>query len=191
MIDVGVSIVDRLIQLLTVRERNREKYFHTFIEPLYKDAEGIMNDYIALLGELIELLETADPIESVAVWIEQRRLKMLPLRDKVRALLENRAIDPDRVPEAYESFVRGLWGVMKGGVSLIEGGHAPMHEYGWGDHTVVDLLRIFAGSELSPASRHRRRCIQSARQQLRAIQTAWKDVVRGYAVLKRESLRSA
>jgi hypothetical protein len=34
-----------LIQLLTVRERNREKYFQQFVEPLYKDAEAVMNDY--------------------------------------------------------------------------------------------------------------------------------------------------
>jgi hypothetical protein len=39
---------------------------------------------------------------------------------------------------------------MKGGVSLVEDGHTQMWEYGWGDHTVFDLLKIF--SQMSPAS---------------------------------------
>ncbi|MGO9094077.1 MAG: hypothetical protein ACLQGV_02545 [Bryobacteraceae bacterium] len=189
MVDIGLSIVDRLIQLLTVRERNREKYFQEFIEPLYKDAEGIVNDYVVLFGELIELLKTADSTEEVVAWIEQRRLKMLPLRIKVRALLQNNTVDPDKVPEAYQLFVQGLWGVMKGGVSLVEDGHTPMREYGWGDHTVLDLLKIF--SQMSPASRYRERYISNARRQLLAIETAWKDAANGYAVLKRESLRPA
>jgi hypothetical protein len=187
MVDVALSVVDRLIQLLTVRERNREKYFQQFIEPLYKDAEGIANDYVALFGELIDLLKNADSTEEVIAWIERRRLKMLPLRMKVRALLENKSVDPDKVPEAYRLFVQGLWGVMKGGISLVEDGHTPMREYGWGDHTVLDLLKIF--SQMSPASYYRERYIKNARHQLLAIETAWKDVVKGYAALKRKSLR--
>jgi hypothetical protein len=189
MVDVGLSIVDRLIQLLTVRERNREKYFNQFIEPLYKDAEGIVNDYVALFGELIELLKKADSTEEVVAWIEQRRLKMLPLRIKVRALLENHTLDPEKVPEAHGLFVQGLWGVMKGGISLVEDGPTPMWEYGWGDHTVLDLLKAF--SQMSPASRYRERYIRNARHQLLAIETAWKDAAKGYAVLKRKSLRPA
>ena len=42
-----------------MRERNREKYFQQFVEPLYKDAEAVVNDYVALFGELIELLKKA------------------------------------------------------------------------------------------------------------------------------------
>ena len=187
MVDIALSVVDRLIQLLTVRERNREKYFQQFIEPLYRDAEGIVNDYVSLFGELIELLKNSDSTEDVIAWIEQRRLKMLPLRIKERALLENNAVDPERVPEAYRMFVQGLWGVMKGGISLVEKGHTPMGEYGCGDHTVLDLLTIF--HQMSPASRYRERYIKNARRQLLAIETAWKDAAKGYAVLKHTSLR--
>lgn len=86
-------------------------------------------------------------------------------------------------------FVQGLWGVMKGGVSLVEDGHTQMWEYGWGDHTVFDLLKIF--SQMSPASRYRERYIRNARRQLLAIETAWKDAAKGYAALKRKSLRPA
>ena len=146
-----------------------------------------MNDYVTLVGELIERLRDADSTEEVIAWIEQRRLKMLPLRIKVRALLENNTVDPEKVPEAYKLFVQGIWGVMKGGLSLVEDGHTPMREYGWGDHTVLDLLKIL--SRMSPASQYRERYIKNARHQLLAIETAWKDAAKGYAVLKRKSLR--
>ena len=99
-------------------------------------------------------------------------------------------------------FVKGLWGVMKGGMSLVEVGNTPMREYGLGDHTVLDLLKKYRGlpvpddadhSEwyIAKAQRQRERCISHAECQLFAIETAWKDVVDGYAVLKRESLRPA
>jgi len=148
-----------------------------------------VNDYVGLFGELIELLKTSESTEEVIAWIEQRRLKMLPLRIKVRALLQNNTIDPEKAPEAYRLFAQGLWGVMKGGVSLAEDGHTPMWEYGCGDHTVLDLLKIF--SQMSPASRYRERYLKNARRQLLAIETAWKDAAKGYALLKRRNLGPA
>src|ERR1035438_7533496 len=103
MVDIailGVGVLDRLARLRDVVVGNREKYFQQFIEPLYKDAEGIMNDYVALFTELIELLKKTDSTEEVVAWIEQRRSKLLPLRIKVRALLDNDTVDPKKVPEA-------------------------------------------------------------------------------------------
>jgi hypothetical protein len=50
MLELSVSIVDRLIQLLALGERNRKEHFHEFIEPLYKDAEVIVSDYFRLFG---------------------------------------------------------------------------------------------------------------------------------------------
>ena len=53
----------------------------------------------------------------------------------------------------------------------------------------MDMLKGI--SEMSPASCYREWYIRNARRQLKAIEMAWKDAVRGYAVLKRESLRPA
>ena len=65
MVEIAVSLVDRLIQLATVRERNKGKYFNSFIEPLYKDAEQVVKDYLGLLTELTRRLEMAGDIELV------------------------------------------------------------------------------------------------------------------------------
>src|ERR1022692_3580856 len=75
------------------------------------------------------------------------------IRNARRQLLAIETAWKEKVPEAYRLFVQGLWGVMKGGLSLVEDGHTQMWEYGWGDHTVFDLLKIF--SQMSPASRYR------------------------------------
>jgi len=187
MLDIGLGIVDRLIQLVTVREHNREKYFHEFIQPLYDDAEKIVQDYTSLLVELIQQIRSARSTKTVVDWIEQRRHAMLPLRTKVRALIADGTVDPDKVPEEFKLFVKGLWGVMRGGVSLVEQGHATTWEYGFGDHTVLDLMKRFSDS--SPLSPNRERYIRSAQAQLAAIEAAWKDASKGYAILKRKNLR--
>jgi hypothetical protein len=168
-----------------------------------------MNDYVALLTELVEILKKSDSTEEVVAWLEERQSKLLPLRIKIRALLENNAIDPKKLPtEASRLFVGGLWGVMKGGISIVEDGHTPMREYGMGDHTVLDLLRTFRSPDTYPITdsvrrladsvdrrgwyiTKRKRYIEIARRQMSAIEAAWKDVAKGYAVLKRESLRPA
>lgn len=187
MLEIGLSVVDRLIQLITVREHNREKYFREFIQPLYEDAEKIVHDYTSLLVELIRQIKNARSTEAVIEWVEERRHAMLPLRTKVRALLIDGTVDPDKVPEELRLFVKGLWGVMRGGISLVEEGHATTWDYGFGDHTVLDLMKRFSHS--SPLSRDRERYIRYAKAQLAAIEAAWKDASRGYAILKRKKLR--
>jgi hypothetical protein len=72
MLELGISIVDRLIQLLALSERNRKERFHEFIDPLYKDAEVIVNDYFKLFGELIVRLKSAKSAEDVIDWIENK-----------------------------------------------------------------------------------------------------------------------
>src|SRR5438045_661419 len=82
----ALSIIDRIIQLFTVRERNREKFFNSFIEPLYKDAEPVAKDYMMLLAELAHKIED-EPVEEVIAWLEERRAAYQPLRMKLRAVL--------------------------------------------------------------------------------------------------------
>lgn len=84
-----------------------------------------------------------------------------------------------REEEEEDLFHKGIWGVLKGGLSAYEEGHTPMREYGWGDHTVLDLLYKWSQE---PVSENRERYLHNAREQLRAIQAAWNDAVKGYYV---------
>jgi len=181
MLDAGISILDRLIQLLSTKEINDEKYFNNFIEPMYQDAETIVKDYISLFTELIERLKKDEDVIEVITWIEKRRMDFLPIRMKVRALLTEKNYNV----EIASTFQKGIMGLMKGGLSFIEKGHAQVREYGMGDHTVLDLL--YHCTDM-PVSYNREKFIHNANRQLKCIQLAWEDVVKGYAELKQMKL---
>jgi hypothetical protein len=76
---------------------------------------------------------------------------------------------------------------MKGGVSAVDDGHALTCEYGFGDHTVLDLINR---TKKSVFDQHfRDTLIRQARRQQEAIEAAWKDVTYAYAEIKRTYLR--
>lgn len=181
MIDATLSLLDKLIELLNIRQTNKEKYFAAVVEPMFQDAELIVKDYVSLFGDLIAKLEKGADVSEVTRWIEERRLSLLPVRIKVRTLIEEGAIKQEHPMSMFE---QGIWGLLKGGISLVEEGHAPLREYGFGGHTVLDLLRR---SSKEPLAKRREVFTRSAKAQLACVQAAWKDVVRGYAKLRRRS----
>ena len=122
MVNEAVSIVDRLIQLATVRERNREKLFNNFIEPLYRDGEQIAKDYMTLLAELTHRIRRASGAPEIIDWLEERRAALQPLRVKVRALIDEQFMlrefmerEKKHNIDSFYLFRKGLWGLMKGG----------------------------------------------------------------------------
>jgi hypothetical protein len=186
MASAAISIVDRLIQLATVREKNREKYFKNFIEPLYLDGEQIAKDYMSLLTELIHRIGQANDGREIVEWLETKRTALQPLRTKVRALIGEGFMKPRKEPvgDAAALFMKGLWELLKGGISSIDGGHALTSEYGFGSHTVLDLLQSArVGSMLTPKAREF--LTGQARGQQQALERAWQDVANAYAELRR------
>jgi hypothetical protein len=189
MAAAALSIIDRLIQLINVREKNREKYFKNFIEPLYLDGEQIAKDYMGLLTELAHKIGDAKTGREIAEWLETRRTTLQPVRDKVRALMENGFMErEDKAPgDALVLFKKGLWGLMKGGVSAVGRGHALTGEYGCGDHTILDLL--YPARMLELDDRLRERLARRAQWQREAIERAWRDVTEAYAELRSKYLQ--
>ena len=185
----AISIVDRLIQLATLRERNREKYFNNFIEPLYRDGEQIAGDYMALLAELTHRIAEADDCQEITKWLEEKRTTLQPLRMKVRALIADgfMAHEDKRSNRSVALFRKGLWGLMKGGVSAVEDRHALTWEYGFGDHTVLDILHRARMSVFEP--RFRELLTARAQRQQEAIERAWRDVATAYAEIRRDCLK--
>jgi hypothetical protein len=194
----ALSIIDRLIQLLTLKERNREKFFNNFIEPLYRDAEPVAKDYMGLLAELSHRLERAESTDDLIPWLEERRTSYQAVRMKIRALLENPLFaekPPVNEPTPLLRFTTGIWALMRGGTSLVDsfsdgGGYVRMAEYGYFNHTVLSLLeqmRDVSGVDAIEKSRKEDLLRRVKRQQL-VIESAWDDVVRGYAELKQKNL---
>jgi len=197
-IDVAaISIIDRLTKLLTIRERNRERVFNNFIQPIYQDAEAVARDYMGLFAELIQRLETAATAKELIIWLEQRRAAYQPVRMKIRALLNDEAfqtLSQSKSTAARTRFARGLWGVLKGSFLLAQnaddGRYAYLREYGYSDHPILLLLESLRKSSHSTATLDDQRgfLLWLARKQQLAIERAWTDVVTAYAELKRRLL---
>jgi len=83
-------------------------------------------------------------------------------------------------------FTKGLWGLMKGGVSAVEDRRALTQEYGFGDHTVLDPLRQARITMLDPRSRGA--LMRQAKRQQEAIEAAWQDVAKAYAEIRHTCL---
>jgi hypothetical protein len=96
MASAAISIADRLIQLASMREKNRGKYFKNFIEPLYLEGEQIAKDYMGLLTELSHRLDRANDNREVVEWLETKRTVLQPLRAKVRALIDDGAMEREK-----------------------------------------------------------------------------------------------
>jgi hypothetical protein len=191
MIDAAVRVADKLILLLTIRERNREKEFEKFVDPLFKDAELVVNDYFSLFRELLTRLGAATSTEDTIRWLEERRLEMLPVRMKLRAFLQtNGRVQARELDQHRSQFERGLWGVMQGGLSLVEEGYVGLEEYGFrGHHTILDIVYELSGLQHDQASDELQKDVNDrvatvAQIQLRSIEAAWKDATLGYAQLK-------
>lgn len=184
MATAAVSIIDRLIQLATVRERNRERFFKNFVEPLYTDGEKIAQDYMALLTDLIHLIADAQDARKIIEWLETRRMALKPLRDKVREVIRENpsALKNERGSKELKLLKQGLWGVMRGAASAVEDGHALTGDYGFSDHTVLDLLHRARIAMIDQRSREL--LTRRARQQQAAIERAWRDVATAYAALR-------
>jgi hypothetical protein len=198
----AVNLLDHLVRLSRSREESKRKLFLEFIEPMYRDVEKIAQDYIELFNELINHLQEEENVTELIKWIEERRVKLHPLRIKTRSLLvefpelRHQSAERSKVP-ALLLFRRSIWGLMKGGLSLVEEGHADLHEYGWGNHTVLDFLYNLPRRYPSPRVTYAQaftdskpRLIVLARGQLECVKQAWKDTTIAYARLKKDYLAS-
>jgi hypothetical protein len=176
-IEAALSLLDRLAAIIKLRSESRAEYFESVIHPAYGDALVVVEDYFALVRELISRLEAGEDLTSVIRWLEERRMAYLPLRIKLRGSIVEM---PHHSPGVHsrDLFVKGIWGVMRGGLALSEDGHMPADEYGQGNHTVLDFLyHLSASADKSSVRRH---CLARARWQLAALQRAWEDATQGY-----------
>lgn len=184
MVEVGIALVDNLYKIFSIKTKHDEKYFYSFIEPMFKDAEMVMNNYTSLLNELISKLEMDEEMISIIKWLRLKRIEFQPLRMKMRVLLEQKSYKI----ELAEEFQKGIWGLLKGGLQLSSYGHYGMYgRIGVKDHTILDLVTIF--SEYKGKNQEKReRYIRIAKDQLQNIENAWVDVVTGYVLLKQKKI---
>ena len=89
MLDLFLSLIDRLIQLVEARNVRGRKLFKDHIDPIYTDLKTVINDYEKAFAEIEMMLSDSDvPIQTVLDTLENRRRKYARVRDGVRRYAE-------------------------------------------------------------------------------------------------------
>ena len=137
MVELFLNLLANLVKFGEVREKNREKYIESYVDPVYEHAEAIYQDYAKLLLELQRKLAKARKVAPLLRFLEERRMENFTVRTKTRALLRK------RMEKHFATrFERGIWGLMMGSVSLFDYGYTdfgPLNDIP-SDHTLLDVM---------------------------------------------------
>ena len=88
MLDAGVKIIDRMIDLLREKERNKRKLFTDFVHPIFEDMGTIHKDYIQSFTALIQEIHDLDSEDQVHTVLLRRKSELEHLRVKVHSFLK-------------------------------------------------------------------------------------------------------
>jgi hypothetical protein len=88
MIDIVLQLVDRLTQLVKIREERKDKQFRELAQRLFTDLETVHKDYLIFLESARSSLMQREDIRDVLARFEKDRLQQEPLRRRLWQLLE-------------------------------------------------------------------------------------------------------
>ena len=124
------TLIERIIQLLKIRQTNDRKLFQDHVEPLFLDMTEIHEDYRKNLDEILDALRSRPDLspQEVSTIVAGKKVYLEPIRVKVYAL--STAIDSEDIrkfPEEVQDFVKSCLRYFEAGV-----GKALLHEWlGW------------------------------------------------------------
>lgn len=137
MIDAGVKIIDRIIDLLRTREQNKGELFEDFVQPLFEDMILIHQDYIRSLTSLIQEIDDLESEDQAYNVLLHRKSNLEHLRVKAHSFLEE-AKKPKSLPKSANCFFDACvqYFMMQSGQFI-----------GTYKHHYIDLLAFLSGEE--------------------------------------------
>jgi hypothetical protein len=192
----------RLIEFLTMardhRRQRRLDFFDRYVEPAYQAAEAIYRDYHSMLRELRTVTVAADSAHPLVALLDERRQELRPVRDRLRSLIRLRLAEGRAT-----RFEAGILGLLTGAMASVDRPYIQLFAFtgsaagGDGDllpkpghHTVLDILAK-ATREDASFDHLRDNLLTAIDQKLLGIESAWKNVVAGYAELQQGTLPAA
>ena len=192
MLELLLKLIEQLTKLVGVREKNRQEYFKGYVQPTYEAAEAIYKDYRTLLRKLRKMLLLDQNTKPIIDFLEERREELLPIRDRLRALVVQRSKE-GRVTR----FEAGLLGMMTGVATdtnqtyfdtvFYDEDHGSI-EQGPGGHTILDILRKLKEWDILDVSERREMIMGVVDNKIEVVERAWQNVVKGYAELQASAL---
>ncbi|MBH1940960.1 hypothetical protein I5677_08665 [Mobilitalea sibirica] len=182
--NLAISVYEKIRELI-VGKKNFNNQEFTYFEEIFDDMKIITDDYLRLLHCTLEELNDYNcSTKIIKNRIEEKRIELFTLRERIRGFV---SISDDTYTDEMTLFIKGIMGVLKGGASIaIENGHAITKDYGMGDHTILDIINKLENIDYSQGITWRNQIIQAVEQQKNAIQLAWKDICKGFALIEKK-----
>lgn len=107
MIDGIVKILEKVIQLLERREKQKRSLFFDYVEPMYLDMEKIHSHYLTELTCLLtEYLEGSRSSSYFKSKLQSKKTEMEYIRAKVQSIAKHQAYsNKDNLPEEVAEFM--------------------------------------------------------------------------------------
>lgn len=135
MITLLLKLLENLVKLAERRERLNEKEFTRIVEPTLRDTELVYADFLRIFTQLKQRITRTKRSETLIRFLEEERLRLLPVRIRVRALLET----DFRSRGEFSKFELGVWGVVCGGISPSVDTHfSPSRRHN--PHALLDMV---------------------------------------------------
>jgi hypothetical protein len=119
MLDIAFSLFDYFIRWTDKNEGNLDEYFEIYVKPAYETAEKVFSDFLDLLHNLKKKVWIDAPLEELISFLEDGRVKHLPLRRQLYAEVENRW-GPDFDVNMLPRFEKGLIRLLIGNLSAFD-----------------------------------------------------------------------
>jgi hypothetical protein len=90
-VELFLSLLDRIINLVKQREIKKQQFFDKIIEPLFKELEPVVEDYFNLFRESLQMVRNShnyDDLNNAVEKIRRNRNHLLQTRIKVREMAD-------------------------------------------------------------------------------------------------------
>jgi hypothetical protein len=84
-----LGIIDRVIQLANIRQARRKNLYAEVLKPLYVELEKVHYDYVRTLNDCLKEANNKDFINITIRTIDEKRLPLLPARQKLREFIRS------------------------------------------------------------------------------------------------------
>lgn len=183
LLETLLKLLDYSVKLLEQRGRYDERVFDRIVTPAFELGEKVFQDYLQLFQDLRRKVSSRVSPEDLIRFLEEGRLRYLPVRVRLRAILGR----PDLWQREEErKLVAGLFGLLCGGLSTYEEQQLDRRRrYIQTGHTLLDLLyRIDELRRETDDRLHVERVVRMVQRQEQAIRAAWGDAAEAYAAIQ-------
>lgn len=175
MIDLILSLLDRLKDLVIIHTENRRKLFEDHLEPLFNDLTAIHTDYRSSFQAIHDMLvDGALSYQEIKEKTTELRAGLLHVRQKVRAYADALSENDKRPDEAAELMVAiALYFMCATGDEDAEDPLVTRY---------TTLISILSGLDGSPM--YREAAVEEVSKLIVSVDNSWNWIVESYGAAR-------